>query len=194
MRNRHGAAYHGQQNIKDETEIVHDRHHDVGIFIGLGGVVTQTFIFHVKGELGFFFVAKHFDDLLAADHLFDIAVQIAEGFLLFSKVGAAFAGDAADDLLHGEDGEEDKNGQPSAQIEHGAKNGDDGNQGRKYLRDTDGDHLPQRIGIVGIAAHQIAVGVRIVILDGQGLHVRKHAVADGFEDPLGNDDHGAVIK
>ena len=46
------------------------------------------------------------------------------------------------------------------------------------------DHLAQGIGIVGIVAHHVAVGVGVKVADRQRLHVGEHIVPDCFQRSL----------
>lgn len=56
------------------------------------------------------------------------------------------------------------------------------------------DHLAQRIGIVCVQAHDVAVRMRVKVADGQALHLLKHLVTDALERALGDRDHAAVIQ
>lgn len=57
-----------------------------------------------------------------------------------------------------------------------------------------GNRLPERIGIVGVNAHNIAVTMGVEIADRQRLHPGEQPVADLLENPLGNRHHDAIIS
>ena len=61
-----------------------------------------------------------------------------------------------------------------------AKNTDDRDQRGEHLRNTLCKHLTQRVRIVGIMAHNIAMCMRIKITDRQCLHMFEHLVSNTF--------------
>lgn len=66
--------------------------------------------------------------------------------------------------------------------------------GIEDLRDAHGHELAQRIGIVCIYGHDVAVRMRIEIADGQRLHFRKHIVTHMAQKALRHDRHRLVVK
>ena len=64
----------------------------------------------------------------------------------------------------------------------------------EQLRHALADHLTQGIGIVGVIAHHIAVGVGIKIRDGQGLHMVEHLVTDALQGTLRHHRHQTVVE
>ena len=139
-------------------------------------------------------MAEHLDDLLAADHFFDIAVDLAQRGLLLEEEAGGLAADALDDHQHHGDADQHEDGQPDVGHQHGDEYRDDGDQRGEHLRYGLAEHLLQRVGIVGEVAHQVAAGVRVKIADGQLLHALEHFVAHLLEDALRDRNHDAVIQ
>ena len=151
-------------------------------------------VFFVESLFGALFVVKDFDDFLTVEHFLDVAVDAGERSLLADEVERAAVGNLeGDDDDHGGDGGDDE-GEHPAVIEHDAEGGDDGDDASEHLRQCLRDELAQRIGVVGVVAHDVAVGVHIEVADGEGLHVIEHIVPNVFEAALGNKDHEAAVS
>ena len=71
------SAHHGDDHILDVANVDEDGHEDIGVLVGLISAFKQGVIHTVKALLGLLLVAENLDHLLAVDHFFDIAVQIA---------------------------------------------------------------------------------------------------------------------
>lgn len=145
---------------------------------------AQTRLRRAQLRLALLLVAKNLDDLLTVDHLLNIAVEIGQCRLLRHEVAA----DAAGELAHEHenerhDGAHDQR-QPDADVQHAEKHCRKREHGRYELGHGLRDHLAQRIGIIRIQAHDIAVRMRVKIADGQTLHLGKHLVADTLERAL----------
>ena len=61
------------------------------------------------------------------------------------------------------------------------------------MRKTHGDGLAQGVDIIGITAHELAVGMGVKIFDGQVLHAVKKVSPHSVEGSVGDDDHHPVI-
>ena len=190
----HEAAEHGDQHVQGVAERVHDRAEDVCEFVRFRGVFEQVLVPFVKGLLRLVLVAEDLDDLLAVDHFLHVAVDVAERLLLPHEIAAAFRRDLADDLEHQKQEHDDENRQPDAQRQHREEYGDNGEERGNRLRNALRDHLAQRVGIVRVVAHHVAVRVRVEVFERQRLHVREHVVADGFQRALRDDRHDAVVE
>ena len=139
-------------------------------------------------------MTENFDNFLPVDHFFDITIHIAQCFLLFDEVLPTVAGNEFE-YLHDEEYHNGyQNGQIYAGVKHCADNCHNGNDGRKHLRYAHGKHLTQGICIVGVTAHDIPMGMGIKIPDRQPLHVGEHLVTDFLQNPLGDGNHGTVVK
>ena len=52
------------------------------------------------------------------------------------------------------------------------------------MRNTLGNHLSERIGVVGVTAHNVAMRVGVEITDGESLHMCKHLIPDILQNAL----------
>ena len=62
------------------------------------------------------------------------------------------------------------------------------------LGDRLADHLAQRIRIVGVKAHDRAVGTLVKIADRQGLHMFEHIVPHFFQNALSDINHHSGVS
>ena len=187
-------ADNGDQYILQVAEVAHDGHHDIGVGVGLGGVEAEFIIEGVKVLLVLLLVAEYLDDLLPADHFLDKAIDPAEGLLLLDEIFGAAAADLFHDDHHQPQKDEHQQREPDAGAQHGDKYRSDADQGADGIGQTLADHLPQGIGIIGVVAHHVAVGVGIKIFNGERLHMSKHIVPDGFKSTLRHGDHQAGLQ
>ena len=136
-------------------------------------------------------MAEDLDHLLPVNHLFNISVDIGDILLLFHEESAASACDLLDQHQHQHSEGQHHQSHPDAQVHHGDKHGDHGYHRREQLRQTLGQHLAERIRIVGIVTHHITMGAGVKIFHRQCLHVGKHFVTNDFQGALGNHRHGS---
>ena len=118
-------------------------------------------------------MVEHFDDLLAVDHLLDVAVQLAEAGLLLVVIRFAAPAAVSDVQEHGRiaDGD-DQRELPVEHKEHDERAG--------HLDEALYDHgeaVVERVGygvhVVGEVAHDVAAVAAVEPDEGQVLQVRK---------------------
>ena len=63
-----------------------------------------------------------------------------------------------------------------------------------HLRQALADELTQRIGIVRVDRHDVAVRVRVKVADGKALHVSEEFHTDVAHRSLRDGDHDAVVR
>ena len=139
-------------------------------------------------------MAENLDNLLPADHFFNKAIYFAKGLLLLYKVFGAAATYILYDEQHQPQKDKHEEGKPHTGTQHGNEYCCDADDGTDRVGQALADHLPQGIGIVGVVAHHIAMGMGIKVLDGQGLHVGKHIVPYGFQGALRHGDHQPCLQ
>ena len=184
-----------RDQYKGEVADVHDGgHQDVTVSVRLVGRVAQVVVDLVEVAFGLLFVAEDLDDLLASHHLLDVTLRFADDLLLLDKVAGAAASDEFGDHRHDGDAGQDDEHQPQAIREHDNEQCDCRNAGIEHLRDAHGDELAQRVGIVGVYGHDVAVGMRIKIADRQRLHFGEHVVTDMAQKSLRDDRHRLVVE
>ena len=123
------------------------------------GVVLPFGVALLHFFLRLLFVAEDFYDLLTVYHLFDISVKVCKRSLLGYEIRAALADNSLDYLHDKEQRYAHNERQTDADIEHAAEYRRDGERRRNQLTHRLREHLAQGIGIVGIEAHRVAVGV-----------------------------------
>ena len=181
---RQRAADDRDQNVQQVADVHHDRHEDVCEGIRARSILAQLIVERIELLLALFLVAEHLDDLLAVDHLLDIAVDPAERLLLLEEVLRGLTAQLLYHLEHDAHAKQYEQRQPYIRHQHADEHRDNGHRRGKHLRHGLAEHLLQRIGIVGEMAHQIAVGMRIEVANRQLLHVREHLVTHLFEHAL----------
>ena len=187
------AADAAGDGIVDVAQVPHGGHHSPGVGLRPGGGVPIGIVQPGKACLGRCLVVKDLDDLLALDHLLDIAVHRADGLLLGGKVPAAAAADGLDHQQHHcqhgkgdgrQDGTEDDHHHDCAHKGQGA-----GNEACEAVVQSFG----HRFDIVGIPAHQLTVGVSIEEFQGQLLHFVEQVRPELCHGVLGHMDHDPRI-
>ena len=174
-------------------EVAHYGHENVGKHVCFCGVAAKLVVLFVKLFAAYILMTEHLYYLLPVHHLFNVAVYIAQGFLLlheeFAALAAYYLGYPHGARRH----KQHDKGHPYVGDAHGYKH--------RYYRYRRGEQLrhglryklAQRVGIVGVAAHHVAVGVGVKIFYRQGLHVLKHAVAHLFLYALSHRYHKPVV-
>ena len=194
------AAADGQQSahaagdgIVHMGEVAHGGGHDAGEGLGIGAGLAVDLVEFMELLHGGVFVVKDLDDLLALDHLLDVAVDLAHRLLLGREVPTAPAADELHRQHHDRQHAKGDKGQRGAQDDHhgdGANKGEGaGHQASEAVVQCLGDGLD----VVGIAAHELAVGVGIEVLQGQALHLLKEVLPDLGHRVLGHMDHDAGV-
>ena len=153
-------------------------------------MITVDFI---KVRLSLFLVAEDLDDLLSLHHFLDKPFRLCDGALCGKEI---LARPAADQLCHEDDHadpEKNNDSKINTERQHDHKERDAHDAGNKKLRNGLCDHLTQRIDIVRIITHDIAVVVRIEVTDGQILHPVEHLLAHTPQVPLRDDRHELVV-
>ena len=185
----HGAADQGNENILEVAQAHNRRHQNSRIGVGLGGRIEEVCIEDIKVLLGLLLVAEHLDNALAFDHLFDVAVDVAEGVLLADEVAAGMAADKPRSEHDDGQGNQHAGGEHRAGDEHRDEHRHNHDQGHDHVGNGLADHLAKSIGIIGVVAHNGTVDMGIKIPDGQRLHVGEHLVTDVLHGALGDAGH-----
>ena len=138
-------------------------------------------------------MVEDLDDLLALDHLLDIAVHRAQGRLLALEIHTAAPADDLHHAAHEQQEQERDQRQPRVQHEHHHHRAHEG----QHIGDDAGkaavQHLRHGVDVVGEPAHQVAGLVLVVILHRQRLQMVEQILPDGRHRPLGYMDHDAGV-
>ena len=187
------AADYRDQHEGDMPDIADGGHEDVGVAVRLAHVAAKLPVDGGEVTLRGFLVAEHLDDLLPVEHLFDETFRPAYGLLLFDEVLRALAADDLGDDEHDRHAPEDDEGEIDAASQHDDEQGDYARHGEDDAGQALRHELPDGVGVVGEVAHDIAVRVRVEVLDGEGLHPVEHVRTDMLQEPLSDDRHHAVV-
>ena len=134
-------------------------------------------------------MAEHLDLALALDQLLDIAIGLADRLLLELEVSGALPADCFDHQQHHHQHRNDQEREHRAQHQHHHKGTHHRDAGGEHLHNAVAQRLAQGIHIVGIAAHQLAVRMRVKEGNRQILHMVKQIAPDIRQRRLRNADH-----
>ena len=171
------AACERGEHVQKVTDVVHDRHEDICKAVCLACVGEELVVELVKIGLRGLLMAEDLDDFLAVHHFLDEALGLAERVLLADEVFGGFTADVLGRKRHADDAENDDHHQRHAVIEHHAHNADDGKSRGDEVRKALGNDLPQRIGVVCEAGHDVAARRAVKVGDRKALHGREHTLA-----------------
>ena len=157
-------------------------------------VDIQLLIEFVEGFLRGLLVVEHLDDLLTVDHFFDVAVYFCDGGLLCDEELAALSGDLSGYHHHKDKRYYYESRKRETQDTHRDENRDYRYKGRECLRDALREHLTERVYIVRVMAHDVAVGIAVEIAYRKSLHLLEHLVAYRLLNALRDSYHYAVLK
>ena len=137
-------------------------------------------------------MTEDFHDLLTGEHLFHKAVHVSQVGLLRVEELRRPTAQLARGVDHHHRHEEGEDGKRQTQHDHTGKGEDDGDERGEEVRHG-ADHLAQRVDIVGIDRHGVAVGMGVEILDGQLLHMTEHIDAQALQGALTHVDHQPTV-
>ena len=191
---RQQTADHRAEHIAQVAHRHRQRHDGVGDAVGVVGALAEGIVELLEAREILFLVAEDLDDLLAVHHLLDIAVDPAQ-ILLLGDEEAPGALDALDGERHRRGNHEQRDDQQRhVEDNHRGHDAHNRHNAGNELRHGLGNHLPHGVDVVGVDAHNIAVGVRIKILDRQALHLGKELDAQVFERALRDEDHQVIVQ
>ena len=186
-------AENGAEDVAEVSEVAVDGHEHARDAVGVVGAVTELIVELFEVRDGLLLVAEDLDDLLAGDHLLDIAVDGAEIVLLPFKIFAGALRHQHTHAEHEKDHQQAHDRERNVQHDHGDEAADEGDRGRDELRDRLADDLAQGVHVVGIDGHDIAVGMRVEKGDRQLLHAGEELDAQALHRALAHRDHDAII-
>ena len=127
----------------------------------LAGHFKELLIYRVKGLFALLFMAEYLDHLLAVHHLLHKALCFSYRLLLAYEVSCRAAAHVFNDPKHDCHTRCHHQGHPYTVVQHDSEHRGNHDRRHEKLGNTLGDQLPQRIDIIGIIAHDIAVIVEV---------------------------------
>ena len=159
----------------------------------LFAVLEKLFVQLVEVAFRRLLVRKYLDDLLPLHHFFHEALFHGQRTLLRDHEFGACAADFFDDGHHDCRTGKDDQRQPDTVKEHHRDGRNQRHHARYHRGDTLSHQLAERVGIVGIGTHDIAVRVRVEIFDGQAFHLIEHIRTETVKHALGHARHDLRI-
>ena len=181
---RDGGSDDGEQDVQQVAHIADDRHGDVAPSVRLGGRLEELLVLLVEGLLGGILVVEDLDDLLAVDGFLHEGVHVADPLLLLDEVAAGTAHDLAHDEVQQNGERNHERGEWNGQPQHGQQRRGRGDNRGEHLRERLRNRLTQRIGVVGVVAHDVTVLMAVEVANRQLLLVGEHVVTDLLERAL----------
>ena len=187
------AAHQRKADIEQVADVADDGAEHACIGVGAVAVFIEGIVELVKFLEGALLVAEDLDDLLAGHRFLNEALGLGHGLLLAQEEPGAAAADALGDRDHQHDADGQHQRQPEAEIEH---DGEHDQHDRARLDKGGnglGDELAQRVDVVGVKAHDIAVLVSVEVADGEILHPAEHLLAELVEKALRHVGHELLL-
>ena len=125
-------------------------------------------------------MTEYFHDFLPVHHLFDKSIHISQIDLLLEEILSAPSGSRLRTEQHHADHQKRHDRQRNVQNEHTDKHAHYRKTTVDDLGNTLADHLAQRIDIIRIDRHDVAVRMVVKIFDRQFFHMFKHRITNFF--------------
>ena len=190
----HSRTHQSADGIADISQLCIDRHHDVGVAVGLLCTLLQLIIQLAEAFQGLLLMGKDLDHLLAFHHFLDVAVDSSQVLLLLQEELSAHGSDLLGAEQHQGHHQQRDSRQGQAEHTHTGQHRNDGDHAGHQLRDALAQHLAQGVHVVGIHRHDIPVGMGVKITDRQALHVGEQLHPQVAQGALRYIDHDAGIE
>ena len=171
------------QRIADPSDISVDRHQKVGVAVRLVRTLSQPFIHLMEVLHRRFFMAEDFDNLLPVQHLFDKSIHSPQIDLLTDIIPSGQLREIGRHKEHDGGRENGDHRQRRVQDDHRDQRRRHGDNRVDNLRDALAQELTQRVNIVRIHGHNVAVCVRVEVFDRQGFHSPEEVVSQVKQRP-----------
>ena len=178
------AADERERHIEDVADVADDGAEDAGIGLRAEAVLKEGVVEPVEVLDALLLVAEDLDDLLTRHHLLNEALGGGDRLLLADEVFRAAAADLLRDRDHGDDAEHEHQRQPKAEVEHDGEHHEHDRAGLNERGQCLRDELAERVDVVRVVAHDVAVLVAVKIADGQLLHPAEHLAAQLMQEAL----------
>ena len=178
------AADERERHIEDVADVADDGSEDAGIGLRAEAVLKESVVEPVEVLDALLLVAEDLDDLLTRHHLLNEALGGGDRLLLADEVFRAAAADLLRDRDHGDDAEHEHQRQPKAEVEHDGEHHEHDRAGLNERGQRLRDELAERVDVVRVVAHDVAVLVAVEIADGQLLHPTEHFAAQLMQEAL----------
>jgi len=187
------AAHQRKPNVEEIADVADDGAKHARVGVGTVAVFVEGVVEFVKFLDGALLVAENLDDLLAGHRFLNEALGLGDGLLLAQEELGAAAADALGDRNHQNDAEDQHERQPEAEVEHDGKYCQHDRTRLEKGGNGLGDKLAQRVDIVGVKAHDIAVLMRVKVANGKILHAAEHLLTELIKKALCHIGHELLV-
>ena len=185
----HQPAQHGNDRIVDVGDGNNGGDHGGGIPLGAGSGALQASVQCLKTFQVGLLMVEHLDHLLPGGHLLHIAFQIAKSLLLAGVEETAAVGAEPDVPEH--DGVPHHDQQRKPPVEHKQQNQRAHHLDKALDQQSKAvvQRVRDRVHVVREQAHQIALAVRVKVVQRQRLQMCEQVAADVLQNLLRGTDH-----
>ena len=138
-------------------------------------------------------MAKDFDYLLARYHFLDETVDLGETLLLYAEMTPRDTAEPSGGEHHNEGHDNGHEGERYAEGYHGDESDRDRDDRTEYLCQCGGYHLSERVDIVGVNRHDVAMAAAVKIVERQVLHPLKYGAPQAQHGALTDVYHQTVV-
>jgi len=128
------------------------------------------------------FTVEGLDNVMATVHFFDMAVDLAERFLLGPEIALRAPDHDADEGQRGRNYEDGSQGHQPIDGQHHGEDADDGRDGGDQLGQALVERLADQVDVVGDPGKDLAVGPGVVIIQRDTVHLGR----DVFSEIIGD--------
>ena len=183
------GADHRQEHVAEFRDIAVDGHNHVGYLVGVEDAPAKLLIEAGKGRLRLLLVAEDLHHPLPGNHLLDEAVDLPEALLALGEILLRPLPQQARHPVHKGRHHDGDARERQAQHHHTDKGGGNGDQRFEQIGNAVADDLPERVDVVGVDRHNVAVTVRIEVAERKALHPGEGLGTEAFHRALPDKDH-----
>ena len=194
LTNGQGGTYNGNEHIAEVGKVTIHRHNDIGDFVGTACRRPELLVDAFEFLSHLLLMAEYLNDLLPRHHLFNESIDTGQALLLSTEIGSAALAQLRSNHHHHHRHQYRYQCQWHTHHHHRGKRHGNGDDRVEHLGYGGTDHLTQRVHVIGIDRHHLAMRVLVEITDGQTLHPFEDSLAQTQHRSLRDIDHQAVVE
>ena len=188
------SAKHGTENEYQVRQVAVYRHHYICMLVGVIGTGTERLVQFGKAFDGLLLMTEGLYHLLTGKHLLHIAVHGTQVMLLVLEIKGGTFTQLPGGKHHHTGHDQHQDGERQRQHYHTCEGGNDGDERGEHRWQTAAYHLTQRVHIVGIYRHDVAMRMLVEISYRQLLHMLEQTFPQPQQGALTNVYHQTVIQ
>ena len=159
-------AYGRDDHVGEVPDVGVERHDEVGDEVCAGGRLEHAAVHATEVLAGTILVVEDLHDLLAVHRLLDVALEGTGRRLLLGVVAARERGEAHGHCRHNRHERDRERRERHREHAHGDEGDHERHERVHHLRQRLAVELAQRVHVVGVDGHDVAVRVRVKVADG----------------------------